>query len=83
MAKFSFSGDVTVKKLLKSLICNNAQKTVSYGGGFVTFTRLMTAFAVDFKTANYNKSFEIPAEDFFKLAPDDNERVSEVIERIY
>lgn len=74
---------MTVKKLLKSLVCNNAKKTVSYGGGFVTFTRLMTAFAVEFKNVNNNKSVEIPAEDFFKLTPDDNERVREVIERIY
>ena len=83
MAKFSASYQVSVKQLLRKLVCNLASKTVKFGNDYVTFTRLATSFAIDFKGENYKKSIEMPAEEFFKIAPDDNETLSRVICRIH
>jgi hypothetical protein len=82
MAKFSAAYQVSVKQLLRKLVCNFASKTVKFGNDYVTFTRLRTSFAIDFKGENYKRSIEMSAEEFFKIAPDDNETVSSVICRI-
>ncbi|MBQ5513506.1 MAG: hypothetical protein IIT83_07440 [Bacteroidales bacterium] len=83
MAKFSAAYQVSVKQLLRKLVRNLASKTVKFGSDYVTFTRLATSFAIDFKGENYKRSIEMPAEEFFKIAPDDNETVSSVICRIH
>ena len=82
MAKFSAAYQVSVKQLLRKLVCNFASKTVKFGNTLVTFTRLATSFEIDFK-GEYKKSIEMPAEEFFKIAPDDNETLSSVICRIH
>lgn len=82
MAKYSRAYQVSVKQLLRKLVCNFASKTVKFGNTLVTFTRLATSFEIDFKD-EYKKSIEMPAEEFFKIAPDDNETLSSVICRIY
>lgn len=82
MAKFSAAYQVSVKQLLRKLVCNFSSKTVKFGNTLVTFTRLSKAFAIDFKGESYKRSIEMSAEEFFKIAPDDNETVSNIICRI-
>lgn len=83
MAKFSAAYQVSVKQLLRKLVCNFASKTVKFGNTLVTFTRLATSFEIDFKDESSKKSIEMSAEEFFEIAPDDNETVSSVIYRIH
>lgn len=80
MAKYSFARAKKVKELLKSLICNNSTKRYYYKGGKVTFTRHIQSFLIEFD--NLKKAVEMSSQAFFELAPDDNESVYDVAQRI-
>lgn len=80
MAKYSFARAKKVKELLKALICNNSTKRYYYKGGYVTFTRHIQSFLIEFDTLK--KAVEMSSQAFFELAPDDNETVYDVAQRI-
>lgn len=80
MAKYSIARTKKVKELLKSLICNNSTKRYYYKGGKVTFTRHIQSFLIEFD--NLKKAVEMSSQAFFELAPDDNETVYDVAQRI-
>jgi hypothetical protein len=80
MAKYSIARTKKVKELLKSLICNNSTKRYYYKGGKVTFTRHIQSFLIEFDTLK--KAVEMSSKAFFELAPDDNESVYDVAQRI-